>query len=152
MKTFTFRLQTVLNLRAREEEQARDAYAQALHARARLESEIRDAATTLDSYYGALRSAREGVSNRQHQLLFLAALQRQHTCCDGLAAKLVPLEREVALRREEMLDARRRREALTRLEEKQQCAHKAESVRAEESMIGDMITARHALGLMEAVA
>jgi len=152
MKTYTFRLQTVLNLRAREEEQARDAYAQSLHARARIENEIQQARATLDGYNAALRTAREGVSSGQHQMIFLNALQRQHTHCDRLAAELVPAEREVAKRREAMLEARRRREALTRLKEKQQSAHTAEAARAEEAMIGDLITARHALSLMEVAA
>ena len=58
----------------------------------------------------------------------------------------------VAERREAMLVARRRREALTRLREKQHAAWKAEFARAEEVMIGDMITARHGLGVQEAGA
>lgn len=152
MKAFTFRLEAVLNLRAREEEKAQDAYAQSLHARARIENEIREARATFDGYSAALRTAREGVSSGQHQMIFLNALQRQHTHCDRLAADLVPAEREVAKRREAMLDARRRREALTRLKEKQQSAHRAEAARVEESTIGDLITARHALGMMEAAA
>jgi hypothetical protein len=62
------------------------------------------------------------------------------------------VEKAVAERREAMLVARRRREALTRLREKQHAAWKAEFARAEEVMIGDMITARHGLGVQEAGA
>ena len=59
------------------------------------------------------------------------------------------IEKMVTERREAMLVARRRREALTRLKEKQQAAWKAESAKAEEAMVGDMITARYGLGLRE---
>lgn len=152
MKTFHFRLQTVLNLRAQEEDQAQNAYAQSLHARARIESDIRQAGVTLDGFHAALRTAREGTSNPQHQLIFLKALQRQHTLCDRLASDLSSAEREVAKRREAMLEARRRRETLARLKEKQQGVHRADAARVEESMVGDLITARHVLRMMEAAA
>ena len=152
MKTFHFRLETVLNLRAREEELAQNEYAQSLQARARIESEIRKAGVTLEAYHAALRTTREGTSNPQHQLIFLNALQRQHTLCNDLAAELLSAEREVAKRREATLEARRRRETLTRLKQKQHSAHNASAGRAEESMIGDLITARHVLRMMEAAA
>lgn len=152
MKTFTFRLQTVLDFRAREEEQAQDAFAQSLHARARIESGLRQARATIEAYHSALHSSREGVSDRQHQLVFLNALRHQEEHCTRLTAELAAAEREVCARREAMLGAHRRCEALTRLKEKQQSAHSAEAARIEESMIGDLITARHALGMMEAAA
>ncbi len=150
MKSFAFRLATVLNLRAREEDQACDDYAQAVRARAGVEAGIQQARTTIEAYHAALRTEREGVSDRQHQLVFLNALKHQQVRCDLLAVELAAAEREVAARRQVMIGARRRREALTLLRTKQQTAHNAAAARAEESMIGDLITARHALGKMEA--
>ena len=152
MKTFIFRLQTILNFRAREEEQAQDDYAQSLQARARIEADIVQADAFIEAYHTALLSAREGASNRQHQLVFLNSLQHQQTLCDRLAARLVPAEREVAERREAMLGARRRREALTLLKAKQATAHNTEAARREELTISDLIMARYALNLVEEAA
>lgn len=152
MKTFTFRLQTVLNYRMREEEQAQAAYAQAQQAQARIEADIRQAGAIIEAYHTALLAAREGASNRQKQLVFLNSLQHQQTLCDRLSARLLPAQREVAARREAMLGARQRREALTLLKAKQQAAHNSGAARAEESMLGDLVTARHALGIMGAAA
>lgn len=152
MKTFLYRLESVLNLRARAEEQAREIYARALHARAGCEAALREARGTLEAYHAALHSAREGVSDRQSQLIFLNALQHQQAQCNRMAEQLTAAEREVAARREAMLVARREREVLSRLKLRQQSAHSAEAARAEESMIGDLISARHAMSLQEVAA
>jgi len=149
MKPFRYRLESVLTVRAREEDLAREAYSQVLQARARAEAAVLQERATLEAYHATLRTAREGVSNRQHQLLHLHALKQQQSLCERCAAELAMVEKAVAERREAMLEARRRREALTRLKEKQQAAWKAEAAKAEEAMIGDMITARYSLGLRE---
>lgn len=149
MKPFRYRLESVLTVRTRAEDQAREAYAQALQARARAETAINQERATLEAYHATLRGSREGVSNRHYQLVYLSALQQQQALCERCAAELAMVEKNVAVRREAMLDARRRREALTRLKEKQQAAWKAEEARVEESMIGDLITARYGLGVRE---
>lgn len=149
MKPFRYRLESVLTVRAREEDLARDAYTQVLQARARAEAAVNQERATLEAYHATLRTAREGVSNRQHQLVYLNALKQQQGLCERCAAELAMIEKTVTERREAMLVARRRREALTRLKEKQQAAWKAESAKAEEAMIGDMITARYGLGVRE---
>lgn len=149
MKLFRYRLETVLSLRLREEEQAREAYAQALQARARAEATLLQERATLEQYHTALCSARSGVSNRQHQLLFLNALKQQQGLCDRCAAEFAVVEKMAGQQREAMLAARSRREALSRLKEKQQRAWQTEAARVEEVMIGDLITARYGLGLRE---
>ena len=149
MKLFRYRLESVLTVRTREEDQAREAYAQVLQARARAEATVNQERATLEAYHATLRTAREGVSNRQHQLVYLNALKQQQGRCERCSAEMAMIEKMVTERREAMLGARRRREALTRLKEKQQAAWKAESAKAEEAMVGDMITARYGLGLRE---
>ena len=152
MKPFRYRLESVLTVRAREESEAREAYDQVLQARARAKAATIQERATLEAYHTTLRTARECVSSRQHQLVYLNALKQQQNLCERCAAELAMVEKAVAERREAMLVARRRREALTRLREKQHAAWKAEFARAEEVMIGDMITARHGLGVQEAGA
>lgn len=149
MKPFRYRLESVLTVRTREEDLAREAYAQVLQARARAEAAINQERATLEGYHATLRTSRGGVSNRQQQLVFLNALKQQQSLCERCAAELAMVEKTVAERREEMLVARRRREALTRLREMQHTAWRTESARAEEAMIGDLITARYGLGARE---
>ena len=152
MKPFRYRLESVLTVRVREEDRAREAYTQVLQARARAEAASNQERSTLEEYHTTLRMAREGVSNRQHQLVYLNALKQQQALCERCAAELAMVEKTVAERREAMLVARRSREALTRLREKQMAAWKGEAARTEEAMIGDMITARYGLGEREVSA
>ncbi|MCE9612515.1 MAG: flagellar export protein FliJ [Chthoniobacter sp.] len=149
MKPFRYRLETVLSLRLREEDQAREVYSQSLQARARAEAKLLQERTTLEEYHTALCSARAGVSNRQHQLLFLNALKQQQGLCDRCAAEFAVVEKMANQQREVMLAARRRREALSRLKERQQHAWQIEAARVEEVMIGDLITARYGLCMRE---
>lgn len=149
MKAFRYRLETVLNLRLREEEQAREVYAQSLQARARAEATLLQERSVLEQYHTALCTARAGVSDRQHQILFLNALKQQQGVCDRCSVEFLAVEKMANQQREIMLVVRRRREALSRLKEKRQRAWQVETARVEEAMIGDLITARYGVGLQE---
>jgi flagellar export protein FliJ len=152
MKSFVFRLESVLTLRIRDEERAREAVALAMKAHAEIALALNDARTQLDDCHAALTQCRCSATNRNEQILLLNAIQQQQSHCERLAARLAAAEREAHLRREELLIARRRREALAQLQEKQLRAHRAEEARIEQIEVTDLINARHTLSIEEAVA
>jgi flagellar export protein FliJ len=152
MKPFAFRLESVLNLRQREEERAQEVFGKAVQIRNHAALALETGRAALDDCYGALVSGRAGATNRTEQILLLNSLQQQQAHCELLTARLAAADREVAARREGFLAARRKREALTRLREKQRLTHRMEEDRAQENEIGDLITARHSRTMQEVAA
>lgn len=150
MKPFVFRLESVLTLRQREEERAQETFGKAVQLRNQAALALEAGQAGLDDCYVALVSGRSGATNRTEQILLLNSLQQQQSHCELLKGRLVAADREVQARREGFLAARRKREALTLLREKQQLAHRLAQERAQESEIADLITARHSRTLQEA--
>ncbi len=147
MSTFQFTLESILTLRSREEEAAQEHHIRAVQFKSRAETALRDARAELEAYHHSLATAREGVSFRHDQLLFLNALQYQQAACQHLAGKLQAAERELESRRTDLLAAHHKHEVLLRLKRTQQEAHQLATQRAEESALADLINARHALRL-----
>lgn len=149
MKPFKFRLQSVLTLRLRDEDRAREACA----AAARKQAEAADAVDTgraeLDGCHTALADRRAGATNRAEQLMFLNAIRHQQSHCEQLAARSAEAARITAAQRDELLATRRKREALSRLRDNQRTAHHIEQERREEAAIADIIGARHVLNMQE---
>ena len=143
MKNFVFRLASILTLRTREEERAREIFGKAAQAQTQAALALDEARAGLDGCYAALVSGRTGATNRTEQILLLNALQYQQTQCQRLVIRLAAADREAALRRGEFLAARRKREALTRLRERQSRAHRLAQDRHEENEVSDLIAARH---------
>ena len=150
MKPFLFRLESVLTLRTREEDRARDSCAAAMKAQATAAMELRAGNAELDASHAALSSRRSGTTNRTEQILLLSALQSQQSNCERLVARCTAADREVAARRAELLAARSKREALTNLKERQRGTHRIAQERYDEAAIADIISARHVLSLQEA--
>lgn len=150
MKPFLFRLESVLTLRTREEERARDACLIAIKNQATAAMELRAGNAELDACHAALSTRRSGTTNRTEQILLLSALQGQQSNCERLIARCNAADREVAARRGELLAARSKREALTNLKERQRGTHRIAQDRQDEAAIADIISARHVLNLQEA--
>ena len=150
MKPFLFRLESVLTLRTREEDRAREACAAAMKNQATAAMELRAGNTELDACHTALSARRSGTTNRNEQILLLSALQSQQSNCERLIARCAATDREVAARRGELLIVRRKREALSNLKERQRGAHRLAQERHDEAAIADIISARHVLQLQEA--
>ena len=150
MKPFLFRLESVLTLRTREEERARDACSVAMKNQATAARELRAGNGELDACHAALSSRRSGTTNRTEQILLLSALQNQQSNCERLIARCAAADREVAARRGDLLIARRKREALSKLRDRQRGTHRIAQDRQEEAAIADIISARHLLILQEA--
>lgn len=150
MKSFRFRLETVLTIRTREEECVRELCAAALRNQSAAIAALENGHTELEACHETLAQKRAEKTNRTEQLLFLSALQQQKTNCERLVTRCAAADREVATRRAELLVVRRKREALTHLKERQQATHRLEQDRQEEATIADIISARHVLTLQEA--
>lgn len=150
MKPFLFRLESVLALRTREEDRAREACASALARQVDAERALAEGEGELDACHTAVSAHRVGKTSRSEQILLLGALQNQQFHCKTLVTQCAAVEREVAARRDELLAVRRKREALTNLKERQRGTHRLTQERHAEAAIADIISARHALNLREA--
>ena len=139
MKRFRFRLEQVLRVRRIQEDRARAALLAANRA-------AHDAAVRVEASLAEYRtrSFPEGV---QPYAEFERALFLLDT-----AASAVELSRRahrdalavVDERRAEWIDARRRVQALERLEERRRAEHELENRRAEDRLVDDLVVARHA--------
>jgi len=152
MKPFVFKLSSVLALRAREEEAAKQDYLHAVSAHSQLQSAHVEALAELENYQHALAAKREGNSSRNDQVLFLNALQYQREYCTRLGERLAAAERELEAKRDALMVAKRRHEALTRLERRHRMRHEAAAAREAEASVADLITARVALRTAEAMS
>ena len=149
MKPFLFRLESVLTLRSRDEDRARDACAAAMKNHATAAIELRNGNADLDACHSALSTRRSGTTNRSEQILLLSALQSQQSHCELLVARCTVADRALAARRDELLLARRKREALSNLKERQRATHRLAQARQQETAIADIISARHVLNMQE---
>jgi flagellar export protein FliJ len=149
MKPFRFTLETVLTLRAREEETAKETYAMALQERTRAAAALNEARTELEAYHQALADTRQGTSYRHEQMLFLNALRSQQVACQRLSGKVLEADHALEGCRKALLAAHQRHESLVRLKDSQLSAYRAACQREEETTVADMITARYAMNLSE---
>ena len=150
MKSFTFRLESVLSLRIREEDRARELCAKALSDQAAALMALTNGNSELDSCHAELSRQRSGKTTRNQQILLLSALQQQQLNCKRLMMKCASADHEVAARRGELLIARRKRESLSNLKERQRAAHRLAQDREQEALIADIISSRHVINLREA--
>lgn len=145
MKPFHFSLEAVLRLRAEQLEKTRHAFAECAGWRARAASSVAAAQAEIDLCQEALTAKRETRTTRTDQLLFLNALQYQQALLLRLKDELARVERELELRRQTMVAAQRKLEALERLRDRKKEAHRAAMQRREEAMIDDLIGVRFAM-------
>ena len=146
MKPFRFKLKTVLEVRANEEAQAGEVYAQ---AQAYLEEAMSHQQAVEEAIEGNLTACKQAFSG-QAATGTLAHLQ---TALRELRGQLSQLEPVVAERQieadakwQELLTARRRREALEKMRDQQQAAHDRELARTEQQAIDEMVLLREAGG------
>jgi len=149
MKQFHFSLETVLRLRAEQLEQTRQAFAECQQWRARAVISLTAAQAEIDNCQDALTARREVRTTRTDQLLFLNALQYQQSLLVRLKEELGRVERELEIRRQTMLAAQRKLDALERMREKQLAEHRAAERRHEEAELDDLITARYIMQMAE---
>ena len=147
MKPFRFKLKTVLEVRVNEEAQAGEVYAQ---AQAHLEEVLSFKRSVEEAVEGNLTACQQAFAGHQAATGTLAHLQ---TALRELRGQLSQLEPVVAERQtetdakwQELLTARRRREALEKMRDEQQAAHDRELARTEQQAIDEMVLLREAGG------
>ncbi len=142
MRPFRFTLESVLTLRSREEETARQSYAEALAFQARTNEALEQAMNDLDALQSELSEKRQATSKRDDQIMFIQAIRQQRSFCDAMTQRLARAVQLVEVRMKFWLDARRKTQVLQKLKEKRGQLHDAEMRRREEREIEDMISAR----------
>jgi flagellar export protein FliJ len=135
-------LESVLTLRSREEETARQSYAEALAFQARTNEALEQAMNDLDALQSELSEKRQATSKRDDQIMFIQAIRQQRSFCDAMTQRLARAVQLVEVRMKFWLDARRKTQVLQKLKEKRGQLHDAEMRRREEREIEDMISAR----------
>lgn len=152
MKPFTFRLESILALRAREEAHAEEAFGQLLRAHAAIEAELASARLGLEACEHIISRERQHSTRSGDQLILIGAWSVQRDLCEQTLTRLAVAENEVAKARETLIEARRRRAAIERSKERQQQQHADAVRRHEEAEIADFITSRFVFNSSRAVA
>ena len=146
MKPFRFKLKTVLEVRVNEEAQAGEVYAQ---AQALLEEALSFQRAVEEAIEGNLTACQQAFDG-QAATETLAHLQTALRELRGQLSQLEPVvaerQTEADAKRQELLTARRRREALEKLRDQQQAAHDRELARTEQQAIDEIVLLREAGG------
>jgi flagellar FliJ protein len=137
MKPFRFRLQALVPLRKRAEEEALQAYARALQARGRAAEAFQAAQVVFDTARSDLQSrAENGLAASELRQLseFTALLAVRRNKRNAELAECAS-RAESALRK--MLWARQRREVLDKLKRRRQAEHGRNAARTEQKIIDE---------------
>jgi flagellar export protein FliJ len=143
MKRFTFRLDSILKIRAREEDSAREILERCLSAQRSAERELDDANLRLDQSEDAMTGKRSGKTSIHDHLILLNAVRLDRDRCVNLTTRLAAATRETEAQRQLFQTARRRHQAILRLRERHSRAHAAAEQRREDNEISDFIISRH---------
>lgn len=142
MKAFKFKLESVLTLRRREEEVARESYAEAVAFRLRCEEALEQAMQDLEVLQSELMTKRESLTRRDDQLLFIHAIRQQKDFCTTISQRLARAVQLVQVRHEAWMEARKKTQMLEKLRERHYQRFVYEAQRAEEKEIEDLVMAR----------
>jgi len=143
-RPFNFRLERVRSVRESAEDQAREDLAASLTLRLRGEGMLKAAEAELDTAREARRST--GTHAAVSGLDLIAAQQYMEQAERRREARMLDLDRcdaEVETRREALVEAARKRQALDRLKEKQRRQHEIEAQRAAGVALDEMSLNMH---------
>jgi flagellar export protein FliJ len=152
MKSFLFRLEPILALRAATLSEAQQSYAQACQAVSQAKRDLAEAKADLERLHEVLQLCRGGRSRKNDQIISLNAIDYQQSLCDRKTERLDRAQQEATVRLQELLTAKRAHEVLRRLRTKLQAKHCREQEQREQSMVDDMVMARFAAKLSKAAA
>lgn len=143
MKRFVFRLDSILKMRAREEDASREILERCLAAQRSVEGELDEANRQLDHCEEAMAGKRTGKMSVHEHLILLNAVRLHRDRCVSLTTRVVAVTRGTEAQRLRFQTARRKHEALLRLRDRHSLAHAAAEQRTEENAISDFIISRH---------
>lgn len=142
MKAFKFSLETVLNLRSREEDVAKDSYAEAVAFYNRTLLSLEAGLGDLEILQDTLASKRQGTSSKDDQLIYLQAIRQQRSFCDTLTQRLVRADQLQKVRFNVWMEARQKTQMLDKLKSRHKEHHNFEVMRREEKAVDDLISTR----------
>ena len=141
--SFAFSLERVREVRAHEEDVAREAFAASLSVRARgvaLLADAQERAAAAREQAVTEKSPRSGADLIAAQ----AWLERVQRSQEQAALELDRVDADVEQRRAALTTAGQRRQALERLKERQRHAHRVKSARREAGILDEIALNRHA--------
>ncbi len=146
MAEFEFSLQTALDLRCREEQQAQRRLASAQRQVNRRRADLERTRDRIDMILGSLRDNREGgrvtvaLGRVEHEHRVLAELRGRFARQRG---RLDEAERELERRRAELIAASQARSTLERLSERREAEHRRRQVLSEQRELNEAAVSRH---------
>jgi flagellar protein FliJ len=140
---FRFGLERVRDLRAHDEELAKERFAASLSQRLRGEAILRAAEEQLhDARIGGAPAAQASLSGAD-LLARQAWVERLERSKADAEVRLLGLDAQLAASRDDLTDASRRREVLDKLKERQRQAHVADQLRREGAALDEMALGIH---------
>ncbi len=146
MKSFDFKLKTVLEVRVNEEVRASEVHSEAKRFLEEALSQYQAVEVAIESNLTACKQAFEGQvasGTLSHLQTALRELRRQLEDLEPVVAERQSL---VDTRCKELLQARQRREALEKMRDRQQDEFEQDLVRSEQQAIDEMVLLREAGG------
>ncbi|HBU59698.1 MAG TPA: hypothetical protein DEB48_07655 [Verrucomicrobiales bacterium] len=146
MKSFDFKLKTVLEVRVNEEVRASEVHSEAKSFLEEALSQYQAVEVAIESNLTACKQAFEGQvasGTLSHLQTALRELRRQLEDLEPVVAERQSL---VDTRCKELLQARQRREALEKMRDRQQDEFEQDLVRSEQQAIDEMVLLREAGG------
>jgi len=129
-------------LRIREEDVAKDSYAEAVAFYNRTMSSLNQGLGDLEHLQETLTEKRQGTSKKDDQLLYLQAIRQQRSFCDTLTQRLARAQQLQELRFRLWMEARSKTQMLEKLKERHKQRYNADLQRAEEKAVDDLVSAR----------
>jgi flagellar export protein FliJ len=147
MKKFQFPLHAVLTLRRMKQEQALEAYAQAVQECVQKRNEVLSATRRADDLTLLLTQPEGQTFSARMQQAYLSALDAARTEVKQLEQALTRAEQQKDAQLKEFLDRKRKAEVLEHLREQQKHNHLREEYRKEELEIEDLVMSKRAVGI-----
>jgi flagellar FliJ protein len=143
---FRFGLERVREIRAHDEDRAKEAFAASLAQRMRGAALLAAAAEQVDAAHAARRDGTDGQAGvtGQDLISMQAYLDRVEQSRRDAERQLEQSEAALADRRRALTEASRRRQALERLKERRAAEHAAEAARREGAFLDEVGLAAHA--------
>jgi flagellar FliJ protein len=136
--SFRFRLERVRALRERTEDEAKQAFAGAMQERVWSEREVQDAAARVASARDAQLDATGARTSATDLMARQAYLERSELAHRASQENLGRREEALEVKREEMTEAARDRQALERLKEHRRQEHELEQTRIEAAELDEI--------------
>lgn len=143
MRSFRFRLESVLTLRVRDEDLAKRAYADSVVYRNRCQDLLDQSIVELQKLQEELFLKRGSPSSRDEQLTYIHGIKQQRDFCLTVSQRLARSEQLVKARMDEWLACRRKTQMLDKIKLKQSMAYCDALRRYEERAIDDFVASSH---------